>query len=402
MRPASGAEASAKAARVIGAGISGLAAAWHLADCGFAVTVFDRAAAPGGLIGTRQTEHGLVETAANAFVWDPVVASWFQRLDLTPSFPRDASKRRYIFRNGRPRRWPLSPADSLAMAGCLARAAVTRTMAARDGETMAAWGDRVLGAAAREWLLEPAMQGVYASAAGELSASAIFAGRKRGPRRLAAPSGGMGEFVTRMHQRLAGRGVRFEFNTLVDRIEPLVPTVIATAAPAAAQLLAPHAASAALRIADVRVAPLTTVTMFFAPSAADVHGFGVLFPGATGMHALGVLYNSDIFTDRGATRSETWIVGDRHSGLTRWNDDRLLQALADDRYLLTGRRAEPLSAHITRWQQAIPVYDEAIAAVAGELRSLPPWLALAGNYLGRIGVAALLEQGQIAAFRLRR
>ena len=71
-------------AHVIGAGISGLAAAWHLADRGCEVTVFDRAPAPGGLIHTHHTPHGLVETAANAFVWDDVVAGWFERLDLTP------------------------------------------------------------------------------------------------------------------------------------------------------------------------------------------------------------------------------------------------------------------------------------------------------------------------------
>ena len=75
-------------AQVIGAGISGLAAAWHLVDRGFAVTVIDRSPGPGGLINTIQTDHGPIETAANAFVWDDVVSSWFRRLDLTPVFPR--------------------------------------------------------------------------------------------------------------------------------------------------------------------------------------------------------------------------------------------------------------------------------------------------------------------------
>ena len=62
-----------KPAHVIGAGLSGLAAAWHLADRGFAVTVIDAGpAARRPDPDTVRPPHGLVETAANAFVWDEV------------------------------------------------------------------------------------------------------------------------------------------------------------------------------------------------------------------------------------------------------------------------------------------------------------------------------------------
>jgi oxygen-dependent protoporphyrinogen oxidase len=131
-----------------------------------------------------------------------------------------------------------------------------------------------------------------------------------------------------------------------------------------------------------------------------VHGFGVLFPRACGVQALGVLYNTDIFDGRGAARSETWIVGDREAGITQWSDDRLRQALAGDRLKVTGRSDQPLAVHITRWPKAIPVYDEAVRGVVAALPSLPPHLALAGNYLGKIGVAALLGQAEMAATRI--
>lgn len=388
-------------ARVIGAGLSGLVAAWHLADRGCAVTVYDRAPRAGGLIDTIKTPHGLVETAANAFVWNDTVAGWFSRLGLEPVFPRPSSKRRYIFRAGASRRWPLTMAESAALAYHLGRSSIARTLRAGDGETMAAWGHRVLGEDATRWLLEPAMQGVYAASARCLSARAIFDGRRRGSR-LAAPAGGMGEFTTRLFELLRDRGVIFEFNHPVEAIDAAVPTVIATNAAAAARLLERPAPQQAAAIAAIRVAPLATVTMFFEPQPADVRGFGVLFPERSGVAALGVLFNADIFEGRSRVRSETWIVGDRGRGLTALPDQPLLDLLAHDRHKLCGRHAPPLSSHITRWPQAIPVYDQAIVELQTALPDLPPGLALTGNYLGRIGVAALLSIGDAAADRALR
>jgi oxygen-dependent protoporphyrinogen oxidase len=387
-------------AHVVGAGLSGLVTAWHLVDAGFDVAVSDAAEGPGGLIQTRHAPHGLIETAANAFVWTETVQQWFDRLEIVPVFPRDDSKRRYIFRNGRPRRWPLSIGESASMAARLALALTTRQAGARDRETVAQWGDRVVGAGARAWLLEPAMQGIYGSPATALSAKAIFSGRRRGKRRMVTPAAGMCEFTTRLHARLEQRGVRFDFSRTVQHVDAGTPTAICTDAGNASRLLSPHAPDLAARLAAVGAAPLTTVTMFFEPHPADLHGFGVLFPAASGVQALGVLFNADIFNGRGSFRSETWIVGDRAAGMTTWPDAQLLAALANDRYGLTGRRAEPAAWHVTRWPRAVPIYNQAVLDVQKALGSLPPWVALAGNYLGQIGVAALLEHGQAAAARL--
>jgi oxygen-dependent protoporphyrinogen oxidase len=293
----------------------------------------------------------------------------------------------------------LTVTESLGLAARVGTAFVTRATAAGEQETMEAWGRRVIGAAATRWLLEPAMQGIYASPPAALSARAIFDGRRRGSRKLVAPEGGMGQFTTRLYERLRDRGVRFEFNT-AGAIEPGMPTLVCTPAPVAGRLISTHAPQAAGAITPIRLAPLATATMFFEPHPADLRGFGILFPSGAGINALGVLHNADIFCGRSVWRSETWIVGDREPAMTAWPDERLVQALAGDRRRLTGRGATPLSVHITRWPEAIPIYDRAILGVAPAIQSLPPWLALAGNYLGRIGVAALLEQSAAAAARV--
>lgn len=394
------------ATRVIGAGLSGLAAAWCLAEAGCDVEVIEASAEPGGLIGSRQTPEGLVERAANAFVWTSTTERWFRALDLTPLFPTPASRRRFIFRNGRPRRWPLTIGESATMGARAASAWARGRLRPSEPESVEAWSDRVLGTAATQWLVSPALQGIYAASAADLNAAAIFKRSKRAvaPRgktaAMAAPAGGMGEFAARLTDALIRRGVMFTFNTPVTSLNPSVRTIVATDARAASELLALHAPGLAAAIGRVEMNVMASATAFFPPHAGDEHGFGVLFPRDAGARALGVLFNSDVFAGRSVHRSETWIYGSANAGAPVPSELEMRSAIIHDRRILTGRSDEPLALYTTARSPRLPIYGAAILDVERRLSDLPPWLALSGNYLGRLGVAKLLDVAEEAAARL--
>lgn len=383
--------------RVAGAGLSGLASAWYLSTLGADVEVLEASARPGGLIGTRAEANGLVETAANALVCTNDVRALFADLGLELMTPRPESRRRYIVRDGVPRRWPLSPLETAATAARAGSSWATRAFAPRAGESVAAWGLRTLGRAATEHVLEPALQGVYAAPASLLSAEAIGLGQRKRRPGLAAPRAGMGALIDALHTALTRRGVRFSFNTPLEHIEPDVPTMICTSAPAAARLVASAGLEPlAALLRSVKTLPLVTATAFFEPAATDLRGFGVLFPPGAA-RARGVLFNSDTFIGRSELRSETWIFGG--ADVLRADDAEIARAIQADRRLIGGTGA-PVSVHVTRVPAALPLYDQTILAVREACDALPPWLGICGNYAGQIGVAGLLSRARLESHRL--
>jgi len=385
---------------VIGAGLSGLSTAWYLAEAGAPVHVIEANPQPGGLIQTSRVPDGLVEAAARAFTWSDRTASLFAALDLPPCFAREESRRRYIFRGGRARRWPLTPLESARTAARFGAAFTLRRTKPQANETVAAWGGRVLGAAATTWLIAPAMQGIYASPAESLSASAIF-GKARSPRaRLAAPPEGMGELIARLHRALEMKGVTFEFGRQLEDLDPSVPTAICTAAPAAALLLRRSAPALADALGRIRMTSLIAVTAFFDPHPSDLRGFGILFPRGSGISALGAMFNADMFPGRSARRSETWIYGSASGNALPDRDEDVVARVMADRGVLTGRAARPHSSYIARQMNALPVYDTAVVGAQSALPGLPAHVAIAGNYLGRLGVSHLLDGAADAAAHL--
>jgi oxygen-dependent protoporphyrinogen oxidase len=386
--------------RVIGAGLSGLATAWYLSAAGASVDVIEAAERPGGLLRTHQLREGLVESAARGFTSSERATALFAAagVEACPTLPE--SRRRFIFRGGRPRRWPLSPGETIGAAARAASAWVRRDHRPHAGESVAAYGHRVIGPAATRWLIAPALQGIYATSPDVLSAAAIF-GPSRGPGRgaLIAPRGGMAELVDRLHAVLRARGVTFSFDTPVERLDGSVPTVICTNAPVAARLIAPFAPTLSTAIGRIRMVSLVVITAFFERRDDDWRGLGVLFPRSTGVEALGVLCNTDMFPDRGTLRSETWIYGDL-SPAALPQADAIVSRMCEDRGRLTNRMDAPIAWHVTPQIDSLPVYDAAVLEAQASLADLPARIALAGNYLGRLGVSKLLDGAWEAARRI--
>ena len=384
-------------ARVIGAGLSGLAAAWVLAEAGHEVEVIEAADGPGGLIGSRQTPYGLVERAANAFVWNDVTARWFERLRLTPLFASPGSRRRFIFGNGRPRRWPLGVRDTAILAGRLAFAGARRQLRPRRDESVAQFGHRIAGAGATRKLIGPALQGIHAAPPEALSAHAIFRHGFPGRRVIAAPAGGMEEFVARLYDQLQDRRVSFTFGRPADRLDPAVRTILCCGVRHAAPLVAAHAPALASALANTETTPVVTATAFFEPHPEDLDGFGVLFPRGCGIAALGCLFNASIFAGRSSLRSETWIYAWPPSAvgaLTPPVDADVRRQLDADRAVATRRDARPVAVFATHHSPGLPVYGPAILELGDRLDDRPPWLELLGNYTGRPGVSSLLASAE--------
>jgi oxygen-dependent protoporphyrinogen oxidase len=213
----------------------------------------------------------------------------------------------------------------------------------------------------------------------------------------------MSALMNRLVERLAQRDVLITFGERVEALDPAVPTVVATSARAASALVAPHAPRLGASLASLPMTTLALSTAFFRPDDRDLHGFGVLFPRGCGVEALGVRFDSDIFPeDQRKWRVETWITRlDSPTG-NACDSSTLWPSAAADRRVVTGRTDEPVAVVTSCGWQALPLYGSGVLEIQRQLTDLPPWLALAGNYMGRLGASKLLDVAGEAAARAGR
>jgi protoporphyrinogen/coproporphyrinogen III oxidase len=389
--------------QVVGGGFSGLAAAYFLQKAGHQVRLVEKENRVGGLISTIATPYGPAESAAHSLLASALVEEVAADLgvELVPTLP--TARKRFIYRKGQPRRWPIGMGASLHLAGSVLPRFLGRrtTLAPREGETVAAWGRRVLGEETTDFLLAPALNGIYAGEAAEMSAKLLFgryfesgaAKPKRGRLRgSVAPREGMQSWTEGFRACLDQRGLERGQDAAIG-----LPTVVALPPPAAADFLAGLAPELSRKVARVRMLPVVSITTFWPATARSLRGFGCLFPRQEAFRVLGVLANDCVFPNRArSAHSETWIFGGAtDAGILELSDAELLETVARERELLQSERQPLLHARIFRWQKAIPHYDLELEQTLNDLRGSgfrEGNYRLFGNYLGDLGLGRILQR----------
>ncbi|EPG65931.1 protoporphyrinogen/coproporphyrinogen oxidase [Leptospira wolffii] len=414
---------------IVGAGFTGLLHAFLAVEKGESVLVLEKKGNSGGLIRSVQTEYGIVETAANAIIncWE--LENLSSRLGLDILVANASAKKRFIFANGRPRRFPLSLTETIR----LLFSAATVPSRPIPGESIYQWGRRVLGDPALSKIVEPALGGIYAGDLDVMSAEfvlgkflpedvplwkniRIYASKGKdkpklqpGRRGTVSFKGGLSSLLGALEARVSQKGkIRFkqEIASLKElrKSYPKSAITITTGLNATLKILKSDFPELRAYQGMLDTLPIVSVTRFGTDSVlSGKKGFGILFPkdhksfsSEMGFRVRGILMNDFIFPSRTSAgiHSETYIfggAGDRE--IASKSEEEIIRIVEDDRKKLFPESGTPLNHYVTVWKGVLPVYGPQLLAFNRDLdRILPPEIRVEGNFRSGIGLKSILER----------
>jgi oxygen-dependent protoporphyrinogen oxidase len=427
---------------VIGAGITGLTAAYRLHRENIPVTVYEAAPRVGGPIRSIQRDGYLAECGPNSMLeTSPLILKLIKDLGLESRrlYANPAARARYIVRGGKPITAPSSPGKFLG-SELFSTGAKLRLMGepfvSRGVEPEEALGDfvrRRLGQEFLDYAINPFVGGIYAGDPELLSVQQAFP-------KLAAVEQEygsliLGQFLGARKRKRSGEVSKqnapmFSFDNGLETL----PLTLAEKLGGAVQLSAPvklirrtelgwevntensleqHSAVllavgahqlARLQIeaegfpnlaplGEIVYPPVASVTLGFrrldVPAALD--GFGVLVPQAEGMNILGTLFTSSLFPNRAPDRHvtlTTYIGGARSPHLALQDRATLVNCVLHDLRKLLGVRGAPTFEECFVFPEAIPQYNVGYGRfkqLMAEAEASAPGLLISGN--ARCGIS---------------
>ncbi|GII76455.1 protoporphyrinogen oxidase [Sphaerisporangium rufum] len=405
---------------VIGGGIAGLAAAWHLGRAADPprVTVLEGAARVGGKLHVSEIAGIPLDEGAEAMLARrPEGTELARAVGLGDDLVHPRAAGASIYSRGALRPMPKAnvmgvPADvgELARSGILSPAGLARvpldlvlpaTLVASD-VSVAAYIRARLGGEVVDRLVEPLLGGVYAGRAESLSLDATLprvATAARAERSLlraaqeirAEAPAGAGPVFTTVRQGMgalpaavaAASGAEVRTGVMVRELRRtphgwrLVTgparapetveadaVVVAVPAPAAARLLSAEVPKAAAELARVEYASMAIVTLAYPRAAFPVppEGSGYLVPPVEGRPVKAVTFSSVKWPHLSGAGPGLLVL---RCSIGRLGEEHLLQRDDDELVALAmaemaqvaGVRGLPVASRVTRWGGALPQYE---------------------------------------------
>ena len=438
-----------KSVAIIGAGITGLTAAFYLKRSGVPVTVYEASDRVGGAIQSIQAEGYLAEFGPNTIletspkvtqlVIDAGLAS--RRLDPDPK-----ASARYVVRYQRPIEMPGSPLGffTTSLFTAKAKLAVLRepfVAARRDGveESVAQFVVRRLGQEFLDHAIDALVAGVYAgdpyklsvpqafpklgqleARYGSLIKGQIFGVRERKRRgevaKDRAPKFSFDQGLQVLPDTLRERlGEAMRLNTTVTRLTQTAEGWTLDVRERGQQTRAEHSAviyagtafklaemevqtSMPLRLAtfaEIRYPPVASVVLGFRREdvAHPCNGFGMLIPKVEGFKILGSIFSSSLFPNRapaGHLTLTSYVGGERYPDLASLSPEKLFALTCEDLRVLLGVKGKPTFQHSVFWPRAIPQYNLGYGRyreLMADIEGKAPGLFFAGHYRDGISLS---------------
>lgn len=443
---------------VLGAGISGLAAAYLLKQKGYDVTVLEKKSEAGGSIETSYENGFLFDKGPNYILeTTSLISKFINELDLHDQlvYANRAANKRYILRNNALHPLPMSPSAFLKTK-LLSPKAKLRLLAepftgkSKDGyyQSVAEFVARRLGREFLDYVINPLVADTYAGNPESLSVKSAFPKlfeleekygslvigtiksikEGRHSKEKSKTIGRMFSFkdgmivLSKAFAKYLGSsiilqadvkrvvrdddsykiiGVRKEenFTLTSDAIVSTVPAF------AAAELFGEFDEEFKRHLLDIYYPPV--LVQYLAYNRRDVQqpldSFGFLIPSKERKSFLGAIWSSVIFSNRASDEYASFtlfIGGARDTEILTIDKELLFMKIRGEFETLMNISGEPVYSSYKFWPKAIPQYS--IGHVEHEnyfnhFEKKFPRIILSGNYRGGISIGDCIKNSEIAA-----
>lgn len=402
---------------IIGAGITGLTAAFYLKRQGIPVTVYEASARVGGVIQSLRQDGFLAEFGPNTLLETSPKISQLVRdagLQSRRLDPDPKASARYVVRYRRPVAMPGSPlgfftTDLFSLKAKLAVLREPFVPRRRDGveESIAQFVVRRFNQEFLDHAIDALVAGIYAGDPYRLSVTHAFPKLKA----LEDNYGSMikGQIFGARERKRRGeiakdRAPKFSFDeglqVLTDAlaqhlkgdlrcvckvlaIEKKGRAWVVTGRAKGTNLETEHSAvvftstsyaAPEIRLAcdgrvldwsalgEIKYPPVASVVLGFKREdvAHPCEGFGMLVPKIEGFKILGTIFSSSLFPNRapaGHLTLTSYVGGERYPELASLPQDKLVELVCEDLRVLLGARGRPVFAHSVFYPRAIPQYN---------------------------------------------
>jgi oxygen-dependent protoporphyrinogen oxidase len=452
-------------AMVIGAGISGLAAAYHLQKARVDTLLVDAAHRPGGVICSVARDGYLVECGPQSFSGSPALTALFAELNLLPErVIANPKAPRYVLIDGVLQAVPTSPAGLLAspfLSGgtglALLRDIFCRSRPPEPDESIAQFTRRKFSATLLERLVAPFVSGIYAGDPEKLSLRAAFPAVYEAECKSGSILRGMFHKVNKnstinpsekptvqsfrcgneqftlalaaaLGEHLLLNKEAISIAALPRSSEQNAPRFQVTVRGIKGQeiiecerlLLTVPADVAALMLnaldtgffdplSGVEYAGVAVVSLGYPNEAIQrgTNGFGFLVPRSSGLSVLGTVWNSSLFPGRapaGHSLFTSFVGGVTNPSAVQQSPASLAALVHREIAPILRLNQEFTFSQVTAWPRAIPQYNLGHTARIQKIRTLLtnfPGLHLAGNYLNGPAIPVCIQQAQDLAAEIR-